>query len=84
MRTSLKLNFLLLPGDTKELTIVGGHLGPYCWPKAIDMVANGELPVHKIITHKLPLEDYLKGIKMVLSGKDSVKIMLMPPSPVSQ
>ena len=72
----------LLSGDTKELTIVGGHLGPYCWPKAIDMVANQELPVHKIITHKLPMEDYLKGIKMVLSGKDSVKIMLKPPSPL--
>ena len=65
-------------GDTKELTIVGGHLGPHCWPKAIDMVANQELPLGDIITHKLPMKDFLKGIQMVLDSKDSVKVMLVP------
>ena len=64
--------------DTKELRILGGHLGPFCWPKAVDMVASGELPLDEIITHKLPLADFERGIKMVLSGKDSVKIMLVP------
>jgi threonine dehydrogenase-like Zn-dependent dehydrogenase len=64
--------------DTKELRIIGGHLGPYCWPKAIDMVANGQLPLDEIITHKLPMTDFLSGIKMVLSSKESIKIMLVP------
>ena len=53
-------------------------MGPYCWPKAIDMVKKKELPLDKIITHKLPMEDVIEGVQMVLAGKDSVKVMLMP------
>ena len=57
----------LIAGDTKELTIKGGHLGPYMWPKAISMIANGDLPLEDIITHTLPLKDYRKGIEKVSS-----------------
>eukprot|EP00088_Acartia_fossae_P025452 TRINITY_DN26284_c0_g2_i1.p1 TRINITY_DN26284_c0_g2~~TRINITY_DN26284_c0_g2_i1.p1 ORF type:complete len:224 (-),score=40.72 TRINITY_DN26284_c0_g2_i1:58-729(-) len=65
-------------GDTKELTIRGGHLGPYCWPKAISMVAKNLLPLDKIISHKFPLKDYEMAIKKVISSQDSIKVMLMP------
>lgn len=64
--------------DTKELTIRGGHLGPYMWPKAISMIANGDLPLDEIITHALPLKDFKKGIDKVLAGKDNIKVMLLP------
>src|SRR5262249_35200649 len=30
-------------GDTKELTIHGSHLGPYCYPKVIDALATGKV-----------------------------------------
>ena len=29
----------------KEIRIIGGHLGPHCWPKAIDLISNGQIPV---------------------------------------
>ena len=32
-----------------------------------------------IVTHQLPLEKVEEGIKMVLAGKDSVKVALIPP-----
>lgn len=64
--------------DCKELTIIGGHLGPNCWPKAIDMVVKQEMPFEEIITHKLPLANFLEGIKMVTESTDSIKIMLVP------
>jgi len=67
-------------GDTKELTIKGGHLGPKCWPKAIDIVAKGLMPLDKIITHKFPMKDFKEGIQKVIEGKDSVKVMLLPSS----
>ena len=35
------------------------------WPKAIDMIANGELPLDEIITHKLPISDFKAGIDKV-------------------
>jgi len=50
-------------GDTKELTIRGGHLGPNCWPKAISMVKDNLLPLDKIITHRFPLKDFLPAIQ---------------------
>ena len=75
--------FFLLPsisfsGDVKELRVIGGHLGPHCWPKAIQMVSKKQLPLDDIITHKFPLKDYQKGIEMVLNSSKSIKVMLMP------
>ena len=37
------------------------------WPKAISMIANGDLPMEKIISHVFPLTDFKKGIEMVSS-----------------
>ena len=65
-----------LIGDVKELQIIGGHLGPHCWPKAISMVSKNQLPLDKIITHKFPLSEFDKGIKMVVKGSESIKVML--------
>ena len=64
-KTSMIDNFKIFLGDTKELTIRGGHLGPNMWPKAISMIANGDLPLDDIITHFLPLTDFKKGIDTV-------------------
>jgi len=67
-----------MSGDTKELTIKGGHLGPHMWPKAIAMIAAGDLPMDDIISHTFPLKDFKKGIDQVLSGQESIKVMLLP------
>jgi len=65
-------------GDVKELDVRGAHLGPYCYPVAISWLENGYLPMDKIVTHRLPLEDYLHGFEMVSSAKESIKVTLTP------
>ena len=65
-------------GDTKELNIHGSHLGPYCYPIAIDMLAKGLLPMDQIITHQLPLSGFQEGINLVISGRQSIKVVLTP------
>ncbi|XP_035686619.1 erythritol/L-threitol dehydrogenase-like [Branchiostoma floridae] len=65
-------------GDTKELTIHGGHLGYNTYPKAISMLANKELPIDDIISHQLPLSDVVKGIDLVNSSSESIKVVLIP------
>lgn len=65
-------------GDTKELNIFGAHLSPGCYPKVIDYLHRGLLNVDGIVTHQLPLEQYLDGIQMVHSGIESIKVLLMP------
>jgi threonine dehydrogenase-like Zn-dependent dehydrogenase len=65
-------------GDSKELNIYGSHLGPGCYPKVIAYLHRGLLDVEGIVTHELPLEEYLEGIHLVHAGKDSIKVLLRP------
>jgi threonine dehydrogenase-like Zn-dependent dehydrogenase len=64
--------------DDKELDVLGAHLGPYCWPAAVKMIESGVLPMNDICTHQLPLTEFQKGLDLVASGKESVKVSLIP------
>ncbi|HEO8418761.1 MDR/zinc-dependent alcohol dehydrogenase-like family protein [Niallia sp. FSL W8-0635] len=64
--------------DRKELDVLGSHLGPYCYPLVIEGIMNGDLPTEGVVTHKLPLEDFEKGFKLVKDGKESLKVILIP------
>jgi threonine dehydrogenase-like Zn-dependent dehydrogenase len=64
--------------DDKELDVLGAHLGPYCWPAAIRMIESGVLPMDDICTHQLPLPEFQKGLDLVASGRESVKVSLIP------
>jgi threonine dehydrogenase-like Zn-dependent dehydrogenase len=64
--------------DDKELDVLGAHLGPHCWPAAIRMLESGILPMDKICSHQLPLADFQRGLDLVASGKESVKVSLIP------
>ena len=64
--------------DDKELDVRGANLGPHCWPAAIRMIESGRLPMDKICTHQLPLADFQKGLDLVASGKESIKVSLLP------
>jgi threonine dehydrogenase-like Zn-dependent dehydrogenase len=65
-------------GDTKELTIYGSHLGPYCYGPAMDMLAKGLLPMDQIITHHLPLAEFNAGVELFESGANAIKVALIP------
>lgn len=65
-------------GDTKELNIHGAHLGPYCYPLAMEMIMKGQVPVDAIVTHAFPLAQFDEAFKFVMSAKDSLKVMLKP------
>ena len=54
------------------------HLGPGCYPIAIDMIQKGLLPMDRIVTHRLPLERFQDGIDLVAAGDRSIKVMLQP------
>jgi erythritol/L-threitol dehydrogenase len=77
MREKVTVDWTII-GDTKELNVHGSHLGPHCYPVAIRMIEQGLLPMDEIVTHRLGLGDYQKGIDMVISGLTSVKVTLEP------
>jgi erythritol/L-threitol dehydrogenase len=65
-------------GDTKELNIHGAHLGPFCYPLAIDMILKGQVPVDDIVTHQFPLEQFGQAFHLVHDAKESIKVVLTP------
>jgi erythritol/L-threitol dehydrogenase len=77
MREPVTVDWTVI-GDTKELNIHGAHLGPYCYPIAIDMLRKGLLPMDDIVTHALPLAEFQRGIDLVAAGNQSVKVTLVP------
>jgi len=62
--------------DAKELDIKGGHLSPGTFPTALRMLADRRLPMDKLITHRLPLEQFQEGITLVNKSAESCKVVL--------
>jgi threonine dehydrogenase-like Zn-dependent dehydrogenase len=65
-------------GDGKELNIHGAHLGPYCFPAAIDYLRRGLIHIEPIVTHHLPLAEFQAGLRAVENPTDSIKVLLRP------
>jgi erythritol/L-threitol dehydrogenase len=64
-------------GDRKELDVRGAHLGPYCYPIAIDLLARGLVTSKGIVTHDYPLERWDEAIA-VANSLDSIKVLMKP------
>jgi len=64
-------------GDRKELDIRGAHLGPYCYPIAIDLLARGLVTSKGIVTHDYPLERWNEAIA-IANSLDSIKVLMKP------
>lgn len=64
-------------GDRKELDIRGAHLGPYCYPVAIDLLERGLVTSQGIVTNEYRLEEWDEAIK-VANSLDSIKVLLKP------
>jgi threonine dehydrogenase-like Zn-dependent dehydrogenase len=62
---------------SKELQIFGVWLMKYTMPDAIRLLEAGLLPMDKIVTHRLPLEQVLEGIELARSGK-GIKVIIEP------
>jgi L-iditol 2-dehydrogenase len=64
-------------GDRKELDVRGAHLGPYCYPIAIDLLARGLVTSKGIVTHGFTLDEWDEAIK-IANSLDSIKVLLKP------
>jgi len=65
-------------GDVKELNIHGSHLGPYCYPLAIEYLRKGIVDGEALVTHRLPLNKFAEGLELVHRGDESIKVVLIP------
>jgi L-iditol 2-dehydrogenase len=58
------------------MTTYGGS--PFNIATAIDLIRAKRLPIHEMITHRLPLKETGLGFKMVADAKDSIKVIIEP------
>jgi L-iditol 2-dehydrogenase len=64
-------------GDRKELDVRGAHLGPYCYPVAIDLLSRGLVTSKGIVTHDYSLAEWDQAIAMA-NSLESIKVLLKP------
>jgi L-iditol 2-dehydrogenase len=64
-------------GDRKELDVRGSHLGPYCYPIAIDLMVRGLLTSRGIVTHRFSLGEWEEAFALA-NSLDSIKVLLKP------
>lgn len=65
-------------GDVKELNIHGSHLGPYCYPLAIEYLRNGVVNGAALVSHRLPLDRFEEGLEIAHQADESIKVVLIP------
>ncbi len=65
-------------GDRKELDVLGAHLGPYCYPRAIRYISDRTIDVRGIVTDQFPLADFKDAFTKAESGGDVLKVILRP------
>lgn len=63
----------------KEITIMTSY---YCGPPdirtAIDLLKQKRIQVEDMITHRLPLSDIVNGFRLVMEGRQSIKVIIKP------
>ncbi|KVD70800.1 hypothetical protein WS62_11635 [Burkholderia sp. ABCPW 14] len=67
----------MLIGDRKALDVRGAHLGPYCYPVAIDLLARGRVRSKGIVTHGFSLDEWDDAIRGA-NSLDSIKVLMKP------
>ena len=64
---------------TRETRIITSY---YCGPPdidaAINLIETGKIKVDDMITRQLPLQDVAEGFRMVMAGKESLKVIIQP------
>lgn len=61
----------------KEVQILGAYIGRYSFNRAAKVLESGQLPLDKIVSHRLPLSKVHEGIELLRQGK-GLKIILEP------
>lgn len=66
-------------GEFKELNILGGHLAPFTYATALDLMARGLIDGDACVTHVLPLEAFEQGLtRRPEPGEVQIKVALDP------
>lgn len=63
---------------SNEYKLIGSFAQTHCFDRAINALEKGIVKVDKLVSHKFSLDDYQKGLETVMSGKQSIKVLINP------
>ena len=66
-------------GEFKELNVLGGHLAPFTYPIALDLMARGLIDGDACVTHSYPLDAFEEALtRRPVEGEVQIKVVLKP------
>ena len=61
----------------REMELIGSNASAGAWPEAVRLAVGGDLPLDRLVTHRLPSEQFREGIELVRSRHSGViKVVL--------
>ena len=61
----------------KELTVFGSYIGRYAMPDTVKLLESGLLDLDDLITHRIVLDDFKKGIEAMQRG-EAMEVVIYP------
>ncbi|MEG1857404.1 MAG: zinc-dependent alcohol dehydrogenase family protein [Pseudoflavonifractor sp.] len=62
---------------SQEYTILGSFAQTHCFGRALEYLERGDVQVEALISHRLPLSDYGKGLDLIMDKK-AKKVIILP------
>jgi D-arabinitol dehydrogenase (NADP+) len=62
----------------KEQQYISCSAQTYCFPQAIEYIANGKVRLDNMVSHVYPLDDYFKALEVNKTDKTAVKVIIHP------
>ena len=62
-----------------EITVLGGRGSPNCYPRAIQLMADGHIDTKKMLTHTYPLDEFTEAVRVVQAREDGVMRAMITP-----
>jgi len=61
----------------REIELIGSNASAGAWDEAVRLAVEEKLPLHRLVTHRLPAERFAEGMELVRSKRsDVVKVVL--------
>lgn len=74
-RANFRWNHLL----HRELELIGSNASAGAWPEAVRLATEENLPLHRLITHQFPAEQFSSAFDVVRNSPEAVKVVLSWP-----
>ena len=61
----------------RELELIGSNASAGAWPEAVKLATQGDLPLGRLVSHRLPAERFGEAMDLVRSRADGVIKVVM-------